>query len=491
MSEVSVLFAVEAEQLLLAGLTKDAIDLCLQGLNVYPDYPAAFSILAKAYKEIGEKDRAEETIGKALNKFPTNRQLAFVSKTITEESKPFVSSKDFDSEFNNFKSESINSSEIIDNFDSHITNLNDNVNIVDTVEDVIVTDDNDINILFEQKNAEPDNNSLSQDLSDIDPNSPDFDINSLMNSSEFEAENTIESLSEPINETESIDNYFNNESVSDNININENDIEDDSLVVSDSANLETNTENLLSIPEPVQDFSFSSFQAQEDEELTGEYEDEADQDFNLNTSNFDFSGFPSETGNILSESEVESKEIENSGLQSISDNIEIEDISEDLQDDITLIPGFLLKLETGVLHSRETNNIKADTLNIIPGLDFSPFNSNYNFRNRISALTALPDIPFNVLAPINDNNTSNQDFSIEELALKLQDAHIPKLDMNAIEVEPEDLTTQNESANIITETIANIYVMQGAIEEAKDAYKQLASQYPDRSDYFFNKADSL
>lgn len=50
MSEISLLFAVEAEQYLLAGMVNEAVDLCRRGLKIYPDYPSALNILNRAEK---------------------------------------------------------------------------------------------------------------------------------------------------------------------------------------------------------------------------------------------------------------------------------------------------------------------------------------------------------------------------------------------------------------------------------------------------------
>lgn len=67
MSDISPLFALEAENLLTNGHTEDAIELCKKGLEVYPDYPAAISILAKAYNLLGKKDESDNIILSAKN----------------------------------------------------------------------------------------------------------------------------------------------------------------------------------------------------------------------------------------------------------------------------------------------------------------------------------------------------------------------------------------------------------------------------------------
>lgn len=504
MSNVSVLFAVEAEQMLLAGLTKDAIDLCLEGLNAYPDYPAAFSILAKAYKEIGEKDRAQEVMGKALDKFPTNRLISFVSKIITEESKSFNETKNGGSSLNEFKEEKVNTvggfntsgkGELAETDIAGSEGYAQNENIAVNYQDVV--------------NTGIENNSNNA-LSDIDPNSPDFDINSLISDDVLKEALPEESVHTSADLADSL--QLVKPEVSD-IDPNSPDFDINSLIGDDmlsealseeskqagdntsdgviNAEAENNLETgnfLDDIKNNPIEFDFAGFSGQESEEIEesdsiGENINEADSDTGVIAAS-SLSQIGQDIDSIMNETPVE-----------YSDNEMLPDDDEECS--AALIPGFLLKLEQNAFNDNiavenlAKNDFTAKNLDVIPGLDFSPFDSNYNFRNRISALTALPDIPFTNLTPITGLGKDNEEFSIEDLALKLQNAHIPKLDMNAIDEEVEDLSEQNESADIITETIANIYVMQGAIEEAKVAYKQLASQFPDRADYFLSKADSL
>ncbi|HPI20387.1 MAG TPA: hypothetical protein PKY56_08450, partial [Candidatus Kapabacteria bacterium] len=60
--EITLLFAVEAEQLLLSGFVEEAIDLLKKGIEKFPDYSAANAILAKAYTLLGKDDDANQTI---------------------------------------------------------------------------------------------------------------------------------------------------------------------------------------------------------------------------------------------------------------------------------------------------------------------------------------------------------------------------------------------------------------------------------------------
>ncbi len=83
MDEISPLFALEAEQLLLSGFAEEAIEICNNGLAVYPDYPVARVILARAYNLIGKKEQSElilkeakeNSYGKVLDKFNINESI--------------------------------------------------------------------------------------------------------------------------------------------------------------------------------------------------------------------------------------------------------------------------------------------------------------------------------------------------------------------------------------------------------------------------------
>ena len=76
----SPLFAVEAQELLDQGKVQEAIDLCNEGLKVFPNYQAAVGILAQAYKQIGDDEKANQTLNDAIEKFPTSKSLGNLKK---------------------------------------------------------------------------------------------------------------------------------------------------------------------------------------------------------------------------------------------------------------------------------------------------------------------------------------------------------------------------------------------------------------------------
>ncbi len=75
MEDVNILFAVEAEHLILNGFFDEAVSLLKKGIEKYPDYPAAYAILAKAYDKSGDSGSAEETINEGIGKFPDNTSI--------------------------------------------------------------------------------------------------------------------------------------------------------------------------------------------------------------------------------------------------------------------------------------------------------------------------------------------------------------------------------------------------------------------------------
>ncbi|GAB1370821.1 hypothetical protein MASR1M45_08830 [Candidatus Kapaibacterium sp.] len=62
MSSVSITFAVDAEQHIKDGNPKAALELIQKGLEVYPSYPSAIGVLAKAYFALGDIESANSTL---------------------------------------------------------------------------------------------------------------------------------------------------------------------------------------------------------------------------------------------------------------------------------------------------------------------------------------------------------------------------------------------------------------------------------------------
>lgn len=85
MNEISLLFAIEAEQLLKSGFPEEAIYLCIRGLEAYPEYSAAYSILAESYFNTGNFNKAMEAVEKALHFNPNNQLLISLKEKLIDE----------------------------------------------------------------------------------------------------------------------------------------------------------------------------------------------------------------------------------------------------------------------------------------------------------------------------------------------------------------------------------------------------------------------
>jgi tetratricopeptide (TPR) repeat protein len=82
MSDITPLFALDAEELMLAGKLDDAIELCKRGLEVYPDYAMAHYIIANSRFLAGEVEDAKGIVASALEIFPENITLQKLKETL-------------------------------------------------------------------------------------------------------------------------------------------------------------------------------------------------------------------------------------------------------------------------------------------------------------------------------------------------------------------------------------------------------------------------
>ena len=75
MTGQNFLFAMRAQELLDTDNPDEALDLCLRGVSVYPDYPAGLLMLCESYFDNENFTAAKETLDKALIKFPRYEPL--------------------------------------------------------------------------------------------------------------------------------------------------------------------------------------------------------------------------------------------------------------------------------------------------------------------------------------------------------------------------------------------------------------------------------
>ncbi len=79
---VSVTFAVKAQQLLEEGNPNEAIQLCKQGLDTFPNYVTAYLILARACIAVGDYIAAEEALERGLQKSPRSNTARTLRKEV-------------------------------------------------------------------------------------------------------------------------------------------------------------------------------------------------------------------------------------------------------------------------------------------------------------------------------------------------------------------------------------------------------------------------
>lgn len=90
MPEITLTFAVDAENALEENRVEDAIELASAGVDAFPLYRSAYGILARAYLQAGNPDKAEEIARQGLIKFPLAKLFDKILKQIDE----FKSRKD-------------------------------------------------------------------------------------------------------------------------------------------------------------------------------------------------------------------------------------------------------------------------------------------------------------------------------------------------------------------------------------------------------------
>ncbi|MFP4545053.1 MAG: tetratricopeptide repeat protein [Candidatus Kapaibacterium sp.] len=93
MTDISPLFALEAEELLEAGKIDESIALCREGLEAYPDYPAGLAILSRALKEKGDEEGSKEVIKNASRKYPAYKGIKSVAEPAAEKEAQDITEK--------------------------------------------------------------------------------------------------------------------------------------------------------------------------------------------------------------------------------------------------------------------------------------------------------------------------------------------------------------------------------------------------------------
>jgi tetratricopeptide (TPR) repeat protein len=91
------------------------------------------------------------------------------------------------------------------------------------------------------------------------------------------------------------------------------------------------------------------------------------------------------------------------------------------------------------------------------------------------------DTSFSLDETFDDNSFGDLD-DLESLASELENAKIPPI--NESDIDFDKLDNENEGEEIITETMANIYLEQGNTKEAIEVYEKLIKLNPEKEQYY-------
>ncbi len=423
----SAMFAVDAEELYNNGKYQEALSLCESGIQQYTDYASGYIIALKSAIKLNDYDKADSILKNANKKFRKNKVLIALSEELKQ-----------------LKEEKNNIIDELSNFTPPI---------VQTVEENVA-------VQFEEI-AEINQEEIIQSEDDIIDNNliQELDVNTIIPAEEVIQENNeqldnflqqIEEITE-VNQEEIIQ----SEDINANISIIES--EDPSLRNQDFA---TNLAIKLK----------ASAQSIEKEIPEEELLQEAEK------YNFAEESYEDELGEITNEVLQESN-LANESLTS--------DVPEYYQKYVNM-HGFAKRLisnKSNILQKHNSNDLKFP----LESNSISVFAS-YSKNNRHNYV-GLPNVPdFNLEHNFYDENSLeniNNDFGINFNNTKIEINEFDKQDL----YENED--NDDSKQEIITDTIANILMMQGAYKQAKEAFEDLALKNPDKADYYNQKIQEI
>ncbi len=545
------LFAVEAEKLLENGNFSDALSLCEDGINKYADYASGYIIAIKASFKLNDLDKAENLLKRANKKFRKNKaiqsladelaQLRDIASQIIEEIPQEPEEIIEDEPIPSVSEE--RAEEIAENITEEVPNIIEDVEIPQVMEqDTFDIDNMDINSIQEEtpeEISEEIHNVIEDieipqvmeqdtfDINNIDIDS--IDINSIQEETPEEISEEIHNVIEDVEipqvmeqDTFDIDNMDINsiqeetpEEISEEIhNVIEdieipqvmeqdtfdiNNIDIDSIYI-DSIQEET-TEEIIE-EDPIETVSEELI-----DDLTEETADPAER-------NEDFVRNLSLKLNLAAQNaEIETREdelIQQAEKYNFAEDTyedELGEIGEETLEDIPYLEETInieipehyaiykdMKGFANKLVSQNTNpnrKFKAENLATLPGLDNSPINQFSNFAQLKYHYKELPNPPqFPIDTPIDLKELSN-DFGfdiakISNISPKFSDNTM--IDNKLIDNRSEyGEANQDSNTEIVTDTIANILMLQGAFAQAAEAYKELSKKYPDKEDFYNNK----
>lgn len=454
---VSPLFAVEAEELLIQGKAQEAINLVQEGLIEYPKYPSAFGILAKAYKMIGNDDDANEILESAVYTFPQSKTLkAILDPNSLKQPKEFNIDKAV--EIRNRRFKIIDETPISTYFTDEISNNSDFELDNEPVEfeskfevdeyyfdneDDIVNAPTYINIKsLTNKKLNIVINSKNYNLIPFSKNIPEFFFSNSNNSlfkfiefPDFELPLSIEVFKENL-KNESQNNSFSLDDSIETFNtiLANRDILDEEIIHKEiNSNNKSNDleyENINdSIPLENSLSKFDDFEIQKDEDL--------EQDF-LNN----------ELENIRQIESISSNQFQTNDEENEINSIE--DILGIIADDSDFVS------------SVENNEDFNTTLNELENL--------LEEKKESKVADVFKEIIKSDVEPR---------MSLEKIGEELSEFASDEI---------EEITDLDDFA---TETLAEIYIEQGAYQDAIDIYNKLIAQTPENEDYYLKRIELL
>ncbi|MCX6155897.1 MAG: hypothetical protein NT007_17255 [Candidatus Kapabacteria bacterium] len=426
MQEITPLFAIDAEEMLESGFIEEAIELCIDGLSVYPEYSSAYYILALAYKKNGDFENYKQTVTKSSSLFPSSRAISalinnieneFQSNDITEEILDLIPDSQIE------ESESPVNSEF-------------ETNIIDEHFEFPDSTDVEIEVPHESVIDENPNNSIQviqtdeniSELADIAP--------------EAEIEDELEIFKKGI--------------LNDLIKEVENFICDDNKSVTESQQI---------APEPsLEEFDlikeFNSLTSDDSDLISDEIEEQVSEIEIIEVE------YVSESVNIdilsLEEDPI------NSGMDflKIYDSGNYDKTNHDVirASNLALIPGLdfspikISKSKNSQTDVKSSNSFQKEEF-FIPK-DFS-LATNITTKSDNSSVNFLIEKLDNFSKPDFNHDFSDNEFEIEE--------------------------DYYEGPEILTDIMAEIYLSQDKFPEAIDVYSKLMIQNPDKKDFYLNK----
>jgi tetratricopeptide (TPR) repeat protein len=450
--KITRLFAVEAEKLLAAGQAQEAVQLCEAGLAQFPDYPTAYGILARAYHSLGDSHLASDAISRGLKRFPLQKYLLrlrdeFPAPQIAEKEE-ILKSDEAEKAVEVLKIEESSKIEEVLKTDEIVE------------KDEILKADDDL-IIDEEVISEEDVEAPVE--LEADP--------AVIEVSEEEAEKELKEFEEVFKNDEPEDLIVDEEVIS------EEDVENPAELEADPAVIEV-----------------SEADAEEERE---EFEEVFKND---------------KTEDYGAEEIPEEEVLKENSMQEFMRPLHV---SETRYSPLRIV-------ETFKSDEPQRKSLKSASIRLIPGLEFAPlrFESSKKYNRHIASLPEPPqfrafktmqrvsytsDLPsmFQRMEnlPLKDQVSGNliqrraqeagfvaQNLTpLEELATRLEKARIP--------VVKEDIDPQSSigtrEPSVVTDTMAKIYEMQGALTEALKAYQVLARQKPEKLEYYEGKIQEI